>query len=162
MGADIIHEHFDAMVPGQEDQIKEKTKFALLEFLKREIRPEFLNRIDETILFTPLTKSDTLQIVDIMLNNLNERLLKNNIHLVVKDEVKEFFAEEGFDPHFGARPIKRVIQKELLNELSKELLAQNIETSSNVIVDLFDGKIVFRKPINEEEENFFIASEQNQ
>lgn len=161
MGADIIHEHFDAMVPGQEDQIREKTKFALLEYLKREIRPEFLNRIDETILFTPLTKENTLEIVDIMLDNLNERLLKNNIHLVVKDEVKEHFAEEGFDPHFGARPIKRVIQRELLNELSKELLAQKIETASNVIVDLFDGKIVFRKPINEEEENFFIDLKQN-
>jgi ATP-dependent Clp protease ATP-binding subunit ClpB len=156
MGADIIHEHFDAMVPGQEEQTKEKTKQSLLEFLKREIRPEFLNRIDETILFTPLTKEDTLEIVDIMLNNLHDRLKQNNINLVVKDEVKQYFAEEGYNPHFGARPIKRVIQKELLNELSKELLAQKIETSSNVIVDLFDGKVVFRKPINEEEENILL------
>lgn len=156
MGAEIIHEHFDVMVPGQEDKTKEKTRLALLEFLKREIRPEFLNRIDETILFTPLTKEDTLEIVDIMLNNLQERLKQNHIRLVVKQEAKEYFAEQGYDPHFGARPIKRVIQKEMLNELSKEMLAQRIETSSNVIVDLFDGKIVFRKPINEEEEDIFV------
>lgn len=156
MGAEIIHEHFDVMVPGQEDKTKEKTRLALLEFLKREIRPEFLNRIDETILFTPLTKEDTLEIVDIMLNNLQERLKQNHIRLVVKQEAKEYFAEQGYDPHFGARPIKRVIQKEMLNELSKEMLAQRIETSSNVIVDLFDGKIVFRKPINEEEEEIFV------
>lgn len=156
MGAEIIHEHFDAMVPGEEEKTKEKTKMALLEFLKREIRPEFLNRIDETILFTPLTKSDTLEIVDIMLNNLEDRLRQNNIRLVVKDDVKQHFAEQGHDPHFGARPIKRVIQRELLNELSKELLAQRIETDTNVIVDMFDGKIVFRKPINEEEEKIFI------
>jgi ATP-dependent Clp protease ATP-binding subunit ClpB len=156
MGAEIIHEHFDVMLPGEEEKTKEKTKMTLLEFLKREIRPEFLNRIDETILFTPLTKADTLEIVDIMLNNLEDRLRQNNIRLVVKDEVKYHFAEQGHDPHFGARPIKRLIQRELLNELSKEMLAQRIETDTNVIVDMFDGKIVFRKPINEEEEKIFI------
>lgn len=153
MGAEIIHENFDGITPGQEEQAKERTRMALLEYLKQKIRPEFLNRIDETILFTPLTKADILEIVDIQLDNLKERLKANNIKLVVKQDALDHIAENGYDPHFGARPVKRVIQKELLNELSKELLAQRIETSSNVIVDLFDGKIVFRKPINEEEEN---------
>ena len=152
MGAEIIHENFDALVKGEEEKTKERTRLQLLEHLKQEIRPEFLNRIDETILFTPLTKADTLEIVNIQLFNLKERLKQNDIKLIVKDEVLDHIAETGYDPHFGARPVKRVIQKELLNELSKELLAQRIETSSNVIVDLFDGKIVFRKPINKEEE----------
>lgn len=153
MGADIIHENFDGISPGEQEQAKERTRMALLEYLKQQIRPEFLNRIDETILFTPLTKENILDIVDIQLDNLKERLKANDIRLVVKQDALDHIAENGYDPHFGARPVKRVIQKELLNELSKELLAQRIETSSNVIVDLFDGKIVFRKPINEEEEN---------
>lgn len=153
MGAEIIHENFDGITPDEQEQAKERTRMALLEYLKQQIRPEFLNRIDETILFTPLTKADILEIVDIQLDNLKERLKANDIRLVVKQDALDHIAENGYDPHFGARPVKRVIQKELLNELSKELLAQRIETSSNVIVDLFDGKIVFRKPINEEEEN---------
>ena len=156
MGAEIIHEHFDNLVPGQEEDAIIKTKAALFEFLKQEIRPEFINRIDENILFTPLTKENVLEIVDIQIDNLAERLKQNDIKLIVKNDAKEFIAEQGYDPHFGARPVKRVIQKELLNELSKELLAQRIETSSNVVVDLFDGKIVFRKPINEEEEKAFV------
>lgn len=156
MGAEIIHEHFDNLIPGQEEDAIIKTKAALFEFLKQEIRPEFINRIDENILFTPLTKENVLEIVDIQIDNLAERLKQNDIKLVVKSDAKEYIAEQGYDPHFGARPVKRVIQKELLNELSKELLAQRIETSSNVIVDLFDGKIVFRKPINEEEEKAFV------
>lgn len=152
MGASIIQENFDGITDAEIPAVKAKTQLQLLEFLKQQIRPEFLNRIDEQILFTPLTKKDTLQIVEIQINNLKEQLEKQQIHLVVKDEVMAHIAETGYDPHFGARPVKRVIQKEMLNELSKELLAQKIDTSQNVIVDLFDGKIVFRKPISEEEE----------
>jgi ATP-dependent Clp protease ATP-binding subunit ClpB len=152
MGASIIQENFDGITEAEIPAVKAKTQLQLLEFLKQQIRPEFLNRIDEQILFTPLTKKDTLQIVEIQINNLKEQLEKQQIHLVVKDEVMAHIAETGYDPHFGARPVKRVIQKEMLNELSKELLAQKIDTSQNVIVDLFDGKIVFRKPISEEEE----------
>lgn len=154
MGAHIIQENFDGIIAGTEEQVKEKTKLALLEHLKQEIRPEFLNRIDETILFTPLTKEDTLAIVNIQLDILKKRLLENNIQLVVKEDAIAWIAEAGFDPHFGARPVKRVIQKQVLNELSKQILAQNIDTSNNVVMDLFDQKIVFRKPISEEEEIF--------
>ncbi|MCC5923056.1 MAG: ATP-dependent chaperone ClpB [Crocinitomicaceae bacterium] len=154
MGAHIIQENFDGIIAGTEEQVKEKTKLALLEHLKQEIRPEFLNRIDETILFTPLTKEDTLAIVNIQLDILKKRLLENNIRLVVKEDAIAWIAEAGFDPHFGARPVKRVIQKQVLNELSKQILAQNIDTSNNVVMDLFDQKIVFRKPISEEEEIF--------
>ncbi|HLV40780.1 MAG TPA: hypothetical protein VKY37_00745, partial [Brumimicrobium sp.] len=128
-----------------------RTKMEMSEFLKQHIRPEFLNRIDEQILFTPLTKEDTRQIVVIQLNNLKKQLEGHNIRLVVKEDAINWIAETGYDPHFGARPVKRVIQKSILNELSKDLLAQRIDTSQNVVVDLFDGKIVFRKPISEEE-----------
>jgi ATP-dependent Clp protease ATP-binding subunit ClpB len=152
MGADIIHANYDALVPGTEERTKEKTVLELMEFLKREIRPEFLNRIDETVLFTPLTKKDVLDIVEIQLNQLRDQLAENNIKIVVKDEALNWIAETGYDPHFGARPVKRVIQRSILNELSKQLLGQMIDTSYNVVIDLFDDKIIFRKPISEAEE----------
>lgn len=152
MGASIIQENFDGAKEAELPRVKEKTQMELLEFLKQEIRPEFLNRIDEQILFTPLTKEETKQIVEIQLRNLKNQLRKSHINLIVKDDVIDWIAEAGHDPHFGARPVKRVIQKSILNELSKDLLAQKIDTSQNVIVDFFDGKVVFRKPISEDEE----------
>ena len=152
MGADIIHANYDALILGTEERTKEKTVLELMEFLKREIRPEFLNRIDETVLFTPLTKKDVLDIVEIQLNQLRDQLAENNIKIVVKDEALNWIAETGYDPHFGARPVKRVIQRSILNELSKQLLGQTIDTSYNVVIDLFDDKIIFRKPISEAEE----------
>jgi ATP-dependent Clp protease ATP-binding subunit ClpB len=152
MGADIIHANYDALVPGTEERTKEKTVLELMEFLKREIRPEFLNRIDETVLFTPLTKKDVLDIVEIQLTQLAEQLAENNIKIIVKDDVLNWIAETGYDPHFGARPVKRVIQRSILNELSKQLLGQTIDTNQNVVIDLIDDKIIFRKPISEEEE----------
>jgi len=124
----------------------------LREFLKQEIRPEFLNRIDETVLFTPLTKKDVHDIVEIQMNNLKEQLEGNNIHIVVKEDAINWIAETGYDPHFGARPVKRVIQRAILNELSKQLLGQTIDTSKNVVIDLIDDLIIFRKPITAEEE----------
>ena len=152
MGAEIIHKNFDGAGDSELSRVKEKTKMEMSEFLKQHIRPEFLNRIDEQILFTPLTKKGTKQIVEIQLNNLKKRLENNDIKLVVKQDAIDWIAETGYDPHFGARPVKRVIQKSILNELSKDLLAQKIDRTQNVVVDLFDGKIVFRKPITEEEE----------
>ncbi len=152
MGSSIIQENFDGVTEVEIPRVTEKTKMEMHEFLKQHIRPEFLNRIDELVLFTPLTKEDTQQIVLIQLNNLRKHLEKSNIQLIVKDDVIDWIAETGYDPHFGARPVKRVIQKHILNELSKELLANRIDISQNVVVDLFDGKVVFRKPVSEEEE----------
>lgn len=152
MGASIIQENFDALQPGTEEKVKEETKTNIFELLKHSVRPEFLNRIDETVLFTPLTRSDVEQIVDIQLSELKERLVKNDIRLYIKEDAIKWIAEAGFDAHFGARPVKRVIQKSVLNELSKQILSDKIDTSKNVVIDLFDGKIVFRKPISEEEE----------
>lgn len=153
MGSSIIQENFDGISEAEIPVVTERTKLQMDEFLKQHIRPEFLNRIDEKVLFTPLTREDTRQIVLIQLANLNKHLEKNNIKLVVKEDVINWIAETGYDPHFGARPVKRVIQKHVLNELSKDLLANRIDTSQNVVVDLFDGKIVFRKPISKEEES---------
>lgn len=152
MGADIIQSHFEGITEAEIPAAKETTKMELLAFLKQQIRPEFLNRIDETILFTPLTKDDTRQIVHIQLNDLKKRLEEQHIHLVIKEEIVDWIAEKGYDPYFGARPVKRVIQKDILNQLSKDLLAQNIDISQNVVVDIFDDKVVFRKPITKEEE----------
>lgn len=152
MGSSIIQEKFDALKPGMEEQVKENAKYEVFELLKRSVRPEFLNRIDETVLFTPLTQKDVEAIVDIQLEQLKTRLLENDIRLIIKEDAIKWIAEAGFDPHFGARPVKRIIQKTVLNELSKQILADKIDTSQNVVIDLFDSKIVFRKPISEEEE----------
>ncbi|MDG0973111.1 MAG: ATP-dependent chaperone ClpB [Crocinitomicaceae bacterium] len=152
MGADIIHANYDALIPGTEEATKENTVMELMEYLKREIRPEFLNRIDETVLFTPLTKNDVLDIVEIQLNQLIEQLAENNIKIVVKQDALNWIAETGYDPHFGARPVKRVIQRSILNQLSKQLLGQTIDTTKNVVIDLIDDQIIFRKPILSEEE----------
>ena len=152
IGSNIIHEKFDNIKPGELERATEKAKFELMELLKQTIRPEFLNRIDETIMFLPLTKEDVKQIVTIQLNSLKKLLIERNIHLLVTDDAFEHIAEVGYDPYFGARPVKRVIQREVLNELSKSILAGTVDTTQNVIMDMFDSKIVFRKPVTEKEE----------
>lgn len=152
LGSHIIHEKFDNIKPLEIERAAEKAKFELMELLKQTIRPEFLNRIDETIMFMPLTKEDVKQIVHIQLNHLKGILKERDINLVVTEDAFEHIAEVGFDPYFGARPVKRVIQREVLNELSKSLLAGTVDTSTNVVMDIFDSKIVFRKPITEKEE----------
>ena len=152
IGSNIIHEKFDNIKPGELERATEKAKFELMELLKQTIRPEFLNRIDETIMFLPLTKEDVKQIVTIQLNSLKKLLIERNIHLVVTEDAFEHIAEVGYDPYFGARPVKRVIQREVLNELSKSILSGTVDTSQNVIMDMFDSKIVFRKPVTEKEE----------
>jgi len=152
LGSDIIHEKFDNIKPSEIPSATEKAKLELLERLKQTIRPEFLNRIDETIMFSPLTMENVKSIVKIQLNNLKNVLKEKEINLVVTDDAFNHIAEVGYDPYFGARPVKRVIQREVLNELSKALLAKKVDTSQNVVMDIFDTKIVFRKPITEIEE----------
>ena len=152
LGSDIIHANFDEMSPGNDEKTKEKTIYELQEFLRNEIKPEFLNRIDETILFTPLNHQNVLEIVGIQLEMLKSKLKDQNIQLYVTDDAINWIAESGFDTHFGARPIKRVIQKMVLNELSKQLLRETIDLSKNVVLDCIEGQIIFRKPISETEE----------
>ena len=152
LGSSIIHEMFDDTKEKDFDSIAEKAKIKVMELLKQTIRPEFLNRIDETILFLPLTKQNIKEIVQIQLNQLIVLLAEKEINLIVTNDAFEYIAKVGYDPFFGARPIKRVIQKQVLNELSKALLSGTIDREQNVVMDMFDGKIVFRKPINAQEE----------
>ena len=152
LGSELIHERFEDIKPAELDQAAGRAKTDVLELLKQTIRPEFLNRIDETILFLPLTMENVKEIAEIQLNMLTDKLKEQNINLIIKEEAFNWIAEAGYDPFFGARPIKRVIQKHVMNELSKAILSDSIDISKNVILDIFDGKIVFRKPINIEEE----------
>ncbi|NVK66697.1 MAG: ATP-dependent chaperone ClpB [Flavobacteriales bacterium] len=152
LGSNLIHERFDGIDESEYDRVADKTEFEIMELLKQTIRPEFLNRIDETILFLPLTKQNVREIVELQLKALQKRLMQQGIKLVVKEEAIDWIAEAGYDPFFGARPVKRVIQKQVMNELSKALLGDRIDASQNVVMDELEGRIVFRKPINEEEE----------
>ena len=152
MGSHLIQESFEGVKEENLHDAMEKAKFKVLELLKQTIRPEFLNRIDETIIFTPLNKRYVRQIVQLQLDQLKNMLLDKGIKMHMTEEAKAHLVEAGYDPHFGARPVKRVIQKQVLNELSKALLAGTLDTSLTVVMDIFDGKIVFRKPISQEEE----------
>ncbi|MFA7272977.1 MAG: ATP-dependent chaperone ClpB [Crocinitomicaceae bacterium] len=152
IGSQQIHEKFEGAKESDYPEIAEKTKFMIDELLKQTIRPEFLNRIDEILLFTPLTKSNIKEIVTIQLDNLVQKMKEKGYHLVISEEATDWVANAGYDPFFGARPVKRLIQKQILNELSKSILANKVNVDQNVIMDVFDGKVVFRKPINEQEE----------
>lgn len=152
LGSHLIHEKFDGIKEAEFDRAAEKAEFEVMELLKQTIRPEFLNRIDESILFLPLTKQNIQEIVLLQVRGLQEKLHLQGIKLVVKEEALEWIAQAGYDPFFGARPVKRVIQKNVMNELSKAILSDSIDPTKNVVMDIFDGHIVFRKPINEEEE----------
>ncbi|WP_027421046.1 ATP-dependent chaperone ClpB [Crocinitomix catalasitica] len=143
LGSDIIQERFENMLDKNKAEIVESTKKELFALLKRTIRPEFLNRIDESIMFEPLTRQNILDIVKIQFGLLQTRLRRSAIDLEATSEALEWIAIEGYDPQFGARPVKRVIQKILMNELSKSLLSGQIGPESKVLVDLKDGKLSF-------------------
>ncbi len=150
IGSDIIHSNFKRMDEGNREEIIENTREAVLDLLKQSMRPEFLNRIDETIVFRPLSKKDIRGIVDLQLQELEEKLAGQEIFLSVTPEAKDWLAEEGYHPEFGARPLKRVIQKKVLNTLSKQMLQNEIHPEQQVILDVFDGVVVFRQPVKEE------------
>ena len=144
MGAHIIQERFEKMDMEKRDNVTEATKEEVIALLRQTIRPEFLNRIDEIIMFTPLNKDEIQQIVRLQLNGLIKILKEKEIELEFTEDLVEALAEKGFDPQFGARPVKRVIQKDVLNELSKEILSGKITATSSILLDAFDDKIVFR------------------
>ena len=144
MGAHIIQENFENMDMEARDMVLETTKLEVLGLLKKTIRPEFLNRIDEIIMFTPLNKEEVRSIVELQIKALSEMLREKNIELTWTEEALDSLSVKGFNPQFGARPIKRVIQKEVLNSLSKELLKGNITATSKILLDAFDDQLVFR------------------
>ncbi len=151
IGSDVIQEAYNNMEPANEGRLKMEMNEQMNEVLKKHFRPEFLNRIDETIIFAPLNKKDVKQIVKLQFKQLQNTLLESDIHLSATDESIKRLSEIGFDPQFGARPVKRVMQKLVLNELSKEILAGRVEKGQKIVMDVFDDKFVFRKPIAEDE-----------
>ena len=152
LGSSIIHDRFEKVKESEFEVTAEKAKVEVMELLRQTIRPEFLNRVDEIIMFTPLTMGNVRQIVQIQLDVLKDKMKTMDLTLYVTKDAFDHIAEIGYDPFFGARPIKRVIQKQVLNELSKALLSGTIDRAKNIVMDVFDGKIVFRKPITELEE----------
>jgi ATP-dependent Clp protease ATP-binding subunit ClpB len=150
MGSHLIQENFEKMNEKNRDEIMARTKIEVFELLKKNLRPEFLNRIDETIMFTPLDREDVHRIVELQFNGVAKMLEENDIHLTATSEAIDWLAQLGFDPQFGARPIKRVIQKRVLNELSKQILAGKVQKSANIVLDLFNNEFVFRNPIEED------------
>lgn len=146
MGSDIIQERFDTVK--DPETAMEGAKVEVLALLKQTVRPEFLNRIDDIIMFTPLSKQDIHKIVELQLKGVSKMLLKQNIVLDATPEAIAYLSKKGYDPHYGARPVKRVIQREVLNELSKEILSGKVTTDSIILLDSFDDALVFRNQEN--------------
>ncbi len=144
MGSQIIQDNFEDVNEGNKEEVVEKTKGEVLNLLRQTIRPEFLNRIDEVIMFQPLMKKEIKGIITIQLNELRNLVAKNGIDLQFTDYALDYLSENGYDPQFGARPLKRLIQKQIVNQLSKKILGGDIDRIFPVIVDVFDGTVVFR------------------
>lgn len=147
MGSHLIQENFEKITPANKDEVIAKTKLEVFDLLKKSIRPEFLNRIDETIMFTPLTREDVTKIVEFQFNGIKKILAENDIQLEATPEAIDWLAQLGYDPQFGARPIKRVMQKRVLNELSKQILAGKVQKNAQIVLDVFDNNFVFRNTI---------------
>jgi ATP-dependent Clp protease ATP-binding subunit ClpB len=143
MGAHILQEKLEGIKMEERKKVMEVAEQEVLSLLKKQIRPEFLNRIDEIVMFTPLNEEEIKQIVSIQLNNLKRKLSKNGISLTITAPAIDYIAKVGFDPQFGARPIKRAIQHEILNKLSKQILAGKVSTDSHVNIDYKNGELVF-------------------
>ncbi len=150
MGSHIIQENFEKVTEENKDNIVEKTKDEVMVLLRQTIRPEFLNRIDEVIMFQPLMKKEIKGIIKMQLDSLKKLVALSDINLQFSEYVLDFLAEHGYDPQFGARPLKRLIQKEIINKLSKRILAGDIDKTRPVLVDVFDGTVVFRNEPNKE------------
>ena len=148
LGSHLIQDNFVGLDDSSEIErieVMRKTQLQVFELLKKSVRPEFLNRIDETIMFHPLTRDNVTEITKIQLELLTKRLLKNGLEISATMDAVEWLAQLGYDPQFGARPIKRVIQKKVMNELSKEILSGNIDSEHPIVIDCFENSIVFRK-----------------
>ena len=150
IGSQLIQDNYEKAKNPDDAELFDRTKMDVMLALKSSLRPEFLNRIDEVIMFTPLGKSQIENIVKLQLHLLSERLQKADIHLVVTPDALTYLADKGYDPQYGARPVKRTIQKEVMNELSKYILGGKVDKSEAVVLDVFDGQIVFRKKIDAE------------
>jgi ATP-dependent Clp protease ATP-binding subunit ClpB len=143
MGSDIIQANFENVTEVNVEEVTERTKVEVMTRLKSTIRPEFLNRIDEIVMFHPLLKKQIREIVDLQLHQLRDLLAQKEITLEITDNALDYLGEEGFDPQYGARPLKRVIQKEIVNELSKKILSGEVEKNGTIKIDSFGEGLVF-------------------
>lgn len=143
LGSNIIQQNFEGLNTENLEEVLEKTQNQLLEMLKHSIRPEFLNRIDETIVFTPLSKADIREIVRIQFKQVVKRLSASDLKIEITENAVDWLADAGFDPHFGARPVKRVLQKNVLNELSKRILSGTVKREKPIRIDLKNYELVF-------------------
>jgi ATP-dependent Clp protease ATP-binding subunit ClpB len=143
LGSHLIQESLENMNAANQEVVLEETRDKLMELLRRTIRPEFLNRIDETIVFTPLSRSDINQIVKLQFNQVLSRLSGTDVKISITDAAVDWLAAVGYDPHFGARPVKRILQKYILNELSRRILAGTVDKSQPIVIDVVDEGLVF-------------------
>lgn len=144
IGSHLIQDAFENVTEKNVEDATDKAKTEVMALLRETVRPEFLNRVDEIIMFHPLLKKDIMGIIKIQLKQLEKLVAENGIQIEFSDYALEFLAEQGFDPQFGARPLKRLIQKEIVNQLSKRILAGDVDRSEPVLVDVFDNTVVFR------------------
>lgn len=144
MGSSLIRENFEKITDANRNTVVDETKKQVLELLKKTIRPEFLNRIDEIIMFTPLNEKEIREIVGLQLNTVKKMVEKNGIDLQFTDAALDFISHEGYDPQFGARPVKRVIQRYVLNELSKEILSGHVDRSRPIVIDRANNGLIFK------------------
>ena len=144
MGSSLIRENMEKMTADNREEVIESTKNQVLEMLKQTIRPEFLNRIDEIIMFTPLTAGEIREIVKLQIAGVTAMLAKNQVNLRITDDAIDYLAAEGFNPEFGARPVKRAIQKLVLNQLSKDIIAQKVHIGKPITIDAINDELVFR------------------
>jgi len=143
IGSNVIQDNFQDLNDHNHDEVVAKTKNELFELLRKTIRPEFLNRIDEIIMFTPLSRDEISDIVKLQFKQLQNTLQEMGITIEASEEALDWLSQLGYDPQFGARPLKRVIQKKILNELSKQILAGKIDKDSKIKLDAFDNQFVF-------------------
>ena len=144
IGSNIIQDAYENVTEKNKEDVTEKAKVEVMNLLRQTIRPEFLNRVDDIIMFQPLMKKEIKGIVKIQLNSLKRLLVENGIELLFSDYLLDYLSENGYDVQFGARPLKRLIQKEIVNQLSKRILAGDIDKTKPVLVDVFDNLVVFR------------------
>jgi ATP-dependent Clp protease ATP-binding subunit ClpB len=151
LGSHLIQDKMEELNEGNRDEVLNSTRNELFQLLKKTLRPEFLNRIDDVIMFVPLSREDVASITKLQLQMLSKQLEKNGIEFIFTDECVDWISQLGYDPQFGARPLKRVIQREVLNELSKQILAGTVSKNQGIILDCFDQKVVFRNQPKTEE-----------
>ena len=144
LGSSLIRENFEKMTPATHDKVVDETKIQVLELLKKTIRPEFLNRIDDIIMFTPLNEEEIRKIVSLQLNSVKKMLLRTVSPWTSRTRPWTLSPDKGFDPQFGARPVKRVIQKYVLNELSKALLGGTVDRNRPIVIDRKDDGLEFK------------------